>query len=45
MKTKLITILIMMAFLAGCIKEDEPTPKSKAKWNIVYRDTTGGSNG
>lgn len=41
MKTKLITLMIALAFLAGCVKEDEPKPTKKgAKWGINYRDTT-----
>jgi len=37
----LITMIIALAMLAGCVKEDEPKPTKKgARWGIIYRDTT-----
>lgn len=39
--TTLITLLIALAMLAGCVKEDEPKPTKKgAKWGIIYRDSS-----
>lgn len=41
MKTKLITLLIALALVAGCTKDEpERTPKRNARKVPVYRDTT-----